>query len=99
MRGRASRSAISLALASGRRRSGGSGPNGSPCSPCCRWRCHLGWQVAALKPDDGADALAKFRSNRFAGLLMFARLPGGGHRLRLLLRGRALYLAADAQRQ
>ena len=33
---------------------------------------HLLWQVARLKPDDGADALAKFRSNRFAGLLMFA---------------------------
>jgi 4-hydroxybenzoate polyprenyltransferase len=33
---------------------------------------HLAWQAAALKPDDGADALAKFRSNRFAGLLMFA---------------------------
>ena len=32
---------------------------------------HLLWQAAALKPDDGADALAKFRSNRFAGLLMF----------------------------
>jgi len=32
---------------------------------------HLVWQVATLKPDDGADALAKFRSNRFAGLLMF----------------------------
>jgi len=33
---------------------------------------HLLWQAAALKPEDGADALAKFRSNRFAGLLMFA---------------------------
>jgi 4-hydroxybenzoate polyprenyltransferase len=32
---------------------------------------HLLWQVAALRPGDGADALAKFRSNRFAGLLMF----------------------------
>lgn len=32
---------------------------------------HLLWQVAALEPDDGADALAKFRSNRFAGLLVF----------------------------
>jgi 4-hydroxybenzoate polyprenyltransferase len=32
---------------------------------------HLLWQVATLKPDDGGDALAKFRSNRFAGLLMF----------------------------
>jgi 4-hydroxybenzoate polyprenyltransferase len=27
--------------------------------------------VATLEPEDGADALAKFRSNRFAGLLMF----------------------------
>jgi 4-hydroxybenzoate polyprenyltransferase len=32
---------------------------------------HLLWQVATLKPDDAADALHKFRSNRFAGLLMF----------------------------
>src|SRR5512139_1281502 len=32
---------------------------------------HFGWQLATLDPDDGADALAKFRSNRFAGLLMF----------------------------
>ncbi len=31
---------------------------------------HLIWQVAALKPDDGDDALAKFRSNRFTGLLV-----------------------------
>jgi 4-hydroxybenzoate polyprenyltransferase len=33
---------------------------------------HLLWQAATLKPEDGADALAKFRSNRLAGLLMFA---------------------------
>ena len=33
---------------------------------------HLGWQVATLKPADGANALARFRSNRLAGLLMFA---------------------------
>jgi len=32
---------------------------------------HLFWQVSDLKVGDGADALAKFRSNRFAGLLMF----------------------------
>jgi len=32
---------------------------------------HLGWQVATLRVADGEDALAKFRSNRFAGLLMF----------------------------
>jgi 4-hydroxybenzoate polyprenyltransferase len=32
---------------------------------------HLLWQVATLR-QDGVDPLAKFRSNRFAGLLMFA---------------------------
>jgi 4-hydroxybenzoate polyprenyltransferase len=32
---------------------------------------HLLWQVATLEPEDGGDALAKFRSNRFAGFLMF----------------------------
>jgi 4-hydroxybenzoate polyprenyltransferase len=32
---------------------------------------HFGWQVATLQSEDSADALAKFRSNRFAGLLMF----------------------------
>jgi 4-hydroxybenzoate polyprenyltransferase len=31
---------------------------------------HLVWQVATLDPADGPDALAKFRSNRTAGLLM-----------------------------
>jgi 4-hydroxybenzoate polyprenyltransferase len=32
---------------------------------------HLAFQVSTLDPDNGEDALAKFRSNRFAGLLMF----------------------------
>jgi 4-hydroxybenzoate polyprenyltransferase len=32
---------------------------------------HLGWQVATLRPDDGAGALARFRSNRSTGLLLF----------------------------
>jgi 4-hydroxybenzoate polyprenyltransferase len=32
---------------------------------------HLGWQVTTLAPKDGVGALARFRSNRFAGLLMF----------------------------
>ncbi|MBB5684500.1 4-hydroxybenzoate octaprenyltransferase [Sphingobium boeckii] len=32
---------------------------------------HLAWQVLTLKPDDGLDGLNKFRSNRFAGFLMF----------------------------
>ena len=31
---------------------------------------HLAWQVLTLDPANGDDALAKFRSNRFAGLLM-----------------------------
>jgi len=31
---------------------------------------HLAWQVATLR-EDGVDPLTKFRSNRFAGLLMF----------------------------
>ena len=32
---------------------------------------HLAWQAATLRQDDPGDALAKFRANRFAGLLMF----------------------------
>jgi 4-hydroxybenzoate polyprenyltransferase len=35
---------------------------------------HLTGQVATLDPTDGHDALAKFRSNRFAGLLVFAAM-------------------------
>ncbi len=31
---------------------------------------HFGWQVFTLSTKDGSDALNKFRSNRFAGLLM-----------------------------
>ena len=31
---------------------------------------HLGWQALTLRADDGANALARFRANRFAGLLM-----------------------------
>jgi 4-hydroxybenzoate polyprenyltransferase len=31
---------------------------------------HLAWQVLTLDPDDGANPLARFRANRFAGLLM-----------------------------
>lgn len=37
-------------------------------APCA---LHFGWQVATLKPQDGANALQRFRSNRFAGLLVF----------------------------
>lgn len=31
---------------------------------------HLGWQALTLDPDDGDNALARFRSNRMAGLLL-----------------------------
>ena len=31
---------------------------------------HFGWQVVTLDPADGTNALARFRSNRFAGLLV-----------------------------
>lgn len=31
---------------------------------------HFGWQVLTLRTDEGESALARFRSNRFAGLLM-----------------------------
>ena len=31
---------------------------------------HLAWQVTTLDPKDGGNALARFRSNRFAGLLV-----------------------------
>jgi 4-hydroxybenzoate polyprenyltransferase len=33
---------------------------------------HFAWQVGTLSPDNGLGALARFRSNRFAGLLVFA---------------------------
>jgi 4-hydroxybenzoate polyprenyltransferase len=32
---------------------------------------HLAWQVATLRPDDGAGALVRFRANRTTGLLLF----------------------------
>jgi 4-hydroxybenzoate polyprenyltransferase len=35
---------------------------------------HLGWQVARIDRNDGAGALRLFRSNRDAGLLLFAAL-------------------------
>lgn len=33
---------------------------------------HFAWQVATLSANDGDNALARFRSNRFAGFLVFA---------------------------
>ncbi|MGK6322746.1 4-hydroxybenzoate octaprenyltransferase [Sphingomonas sp. DT-51] len=42
---------------------------------------HLAWQVATLHPDDSAGALRRFRSNRFAGLLLFLACAVVGTRL------------------
>lgn len=42
---------------------------------------HLAWQAGTLRPDDGDGALARFRSNRFAGLLMFLGCVVVGTRL------------------
>ncbi|MET0251838.1 MAG: 4-hydroxybenzoate octaprenyltransferase [Novosphingobium sp.] len=40
---------------------------------------HFSWQVMGLSDGDGGDALARFRSNRFAGLLMAAACFVVGH--------------------
>ncbi|WP_150290203.1 4-hydroxybenzoate octaprenyltransferase [Sphingobium estronivorans] len=45
-------------------------PQGLALAALLPMAMHLLWQVAALK-ENGADPLLKFRSNRFAGLLMF----------------------------
>jgi 4-hydroxybenzoate polyprenyltransferase len=37
----------------------------------------LGWQAARVDIDDPADCLAKFRSNRIVGWLVFAAIIGG----------------------
>ncbi len=47
-------------------------PQGAALLALLPMALHLLWQVATLKPDNGDDALAKFRSNRFAGLLAAA---------------------------
>ncbi len=38
---------------------------------------HLGWQVTALRPDDGALVLRLFKSNREAGLILLAAIGLG----------------------
>jgi 4-hydroxybenzoate polyprenyltransferase len=46
-------------------------PDGLSLAALLPVAAHLGWQVATLKPDEGGDALAKFRSNRMAGFILF----------------------------
>jgi 4-hydroxybenzoate polyprenyltransferase len=38
---------------------------------------HFAWQILTLDVDDAADCLAKFRANRFVGLMVFAALVAG----------------------
>jgi 4-hydroxybenzoate polyprenyltransferase len=45
---------------------------------------HLGWQVARLRPADPADALRRFRANRFTGFLMFCACGVVGATVRVL---------------
>ena len=44
---------------------------------------HFAWQVATLDPANGANALHRFRSNRFAGLAMFLACLALGEAMRL----------------
>ncbi|HZG44814.1 MAG TPA: 4-hydroxybenzoate octaprenyltransferase [Allosphingosinicella sp.] len=46
-------------------------PQGLALAPLVPMAVHLMAQVARLRPEDGGNSLATFRSNRFAGLLMF----------------------------
>ena len=39
---------------------------------------HFAWQILALKLDEPADCLAKFRSNVWAGLMLALAILGGG---------------------
>ena len=55
----------------GRRALAGPAASRSAFVALCPPAIQLVWQVLTLQPGDGGDALAKFRSNRFAGLLVF----------------------------
>jgi 4-hydroxybenzoate polyprenyltransferase len=46
-------------------------PDGLALAALLPMALHLGWQVARLRIEDGGDALAKFRSNRMAGFVLF----------------------------
>ncbi len=46
-------------------------PDGLALAALAPMAVHLGWQAARLDPADGGDALARFRSNRMAGLILF----------------------------
>jgi 4-hydroxybenzoate polyprenyltransferase len=44
----------------------------------CGFSLHLAWQIRSIEPDNAARALLLFRSNRNAGLILFAGLALDG---------------------
>jgi 4-hydroxybenzoate polyprenyltransferase len=67
--------AAALATAVAAWRLGGLGPWSAPFAVLLA--AHLVWQAARLRIDDPAGALALFRSNTVAGLLLFAAVVAG----------------------
>jgi len=67
--------ALSVALALAAWRSGGLGPLALPL--IALYGLHLARQALRLKVDDAAGALALFKSNTLAGLILFAALVAG----------------------
>ncbi|MCJ2128437.1 4-hydroxybenzoate octaprenyltransferase [Methylobacterium sp. E-045] len=64
--------AVSVAAVAAASYLAGAGPVGA--LGVALFALHLGWQVVRLKPGDGRGALTLFRSNRDAGLILFAGL-------------------------
>ena len=50
----------------------------------CGFSLHLSWQIRSIDPEDPARALMLFRSNRNAGLILFAGLALDGLLMRSL---------------
>ena len=67
--------AVSVALALAAAYAGRLGPLFLPLLGL--YALHLSWQAARLRIDDGTRALALFKSNREAGLILFAALIAG----------------------
>ena len=61
---------IAVLLAGGAVMTAGAGP--PAWAGVAAFAVQLAWQVGTLQPDDTARSLALFRSNRIAGLLLFA---------------------------
>jgi 4-hydroxybenzoate polyprenyltransferase len=68
--------ALAMVLAFAGLKASGSGVIGLASSVA--YGLHLAWQASSVAPQDGARALALFRSNREAGLILFAVIILGG---------------------